>query len=69
MGAEAWAVGLSVLALVVGYAIGRRHEREAQREAAERALRTARDESDRTPGQPTNPQRQMSFIRRGRWSR
>jgi hypothetical protein len=69
MWAEVWAVGLSVIALCVGYALGRRHEREAQREAAERAIRTARDESDRTPGQPTNSQGPMAFIRKGRWSR
>lgn len=53
----------------VGYATGRWQEREAQQEAAERAAAVERDESGRTPGQPTNRRGGTSNVRKGRWSR
>lgn len=47
-----WALGLAVVGLLAGYAIGRWHEREAQRERREHMLRVEPPERD--PGQPTN---------------
>jgi hypothetical protein len=64
---ELWAVACGVLGLAVGYAVGRRQEREALREAAERAALTERDESGRTPGQPTNRRGPSATIRVGKW--
>lgn len=69
MWAEVWAVVCGVLGLAAGYAVGRRQEREAHREAAERAAAVEREESGRTPGQPTNRRAGTSNVRKGRWSR
>lgn len=48
-----------------GYALGRRHERQAQAERVERLSRI--DPGDRTPGLPTNINAEPSNVRRGRW--
>lgn len=54
-------VGIGVL---VGYTLGRLHERQAQTERAERTARI--DPGTRSPGLPTNRSAEPSVVRRAR---
>lgn len=62
-----WAVVTGCAGLLAGYGVGRRHEREAQRERAYRGALTERDESSRTPGQPTNRSELPSTVKVAKW--